>query len=69
MKTQVKPPLSNVQVELLRLFSSDIPDAELNELKLIMAEFLLKKARMKADAIWDQRNYSDEKLLEILSKK
>jgi hypothetical protein len=69
MKTQVKPPLSNVQAELLRLFSSDIPDEELKELKLIMAEFLLKKARMKADAIWDQRNYSDEKLLEILSKK
>jgi hypothetical protein len=69
MKQNVHPPLSNVQAELLRLFSTDIPESELVELKQIMAEFLLKKARIKADAIWDQRNYSDEKLLEILSKK
>lgn len=69
MKTLVNPPLSNIQTELLKLFSTDIPEQELIELKKLMAEFLLEKARSKADRIWDERNYSDDKLLKILNEK
>jgi hypothetical protein len=69
MKTIIHPPLSNVQTELLRLFSADIPEKNLLELKKMMASFLLEKAQDKADSIWDERGYSDEKLLEILTKK
>ena len=65
----VQPPLSNVQAELLKLFSAEIPESHLLELKKVMAKFLLDKARDKADAIWDEKAYSDEKLLEILDKK
>jgi hypothetical protein len=56
------PPLSNLQVELLKLFSVDLPEEELIELKRVMAKFLLERARDKADKIWDQKAYSDEKL-------
>ena len=56
----VHPPLSNVQAELLKLFSADIPEDYLLELKKIMAQFLFEKARDKADAIWDEKGYSDE---------
>lgn len=69
MKTSIHPPLSNVQTELLKVFSLDIPENHLLELKTMMARFLLEKAQDKADAIWDKKGYSDEKLLEILSKK
>jgi hypothetical protein len=69
MKTSIHPPLSNVQTELLKVFSADIPESHLLELKTMMARFLLEKAQDKADAIWDKKGYSDEKLLEILSKK
>ena len=69
MKTSVHPPLSNVQTELLKLFAADIPETHLMELKKMIAGFLLEKARDKADAIWDEKGYSDEKLIEILSKK
>ena len=44
----VLPPLSNIQAELLKLFSADIPDAHLAELRKIMAKYLLEKARDKA---------------------
>jgi hypothetical protein len=64
----VHPPLSNVQVELLQLFSAEIPDQHLLELKKVIAKFLLDKARDKADAIWDAKGYSDEKLQQILDK-
>lgn len=69
MKTSVHPPLSNVQTELLKLFAADIPETHLMELKKMIAGFLLEKARDKADAIWDEKGYSDEKLIEILSNK
>lgn len=65
----IDPPLSNIQAELLKLFPSDIPDKHLAELKTIIAGFLLDKARDKADMIWDEKGYTDEELLQILSNK
>ena len=64
----MNPPLSNIQVELLKLFSVDIPDKHLLELKSMIARFLLDKARDKADIIWNEKGYSDEKLKQILIK-
>jgi len=65
----VHPPLSNIQVELLKLFSAEIPDNHLIELKKIIAKFLMDKARDKADTIWYEKGYTDEKLQQILDKK
>jgi len=65
----VSPPLSNVQAELLKLFSAGIPDNHLMELKKVIAKFLLEKGRDKADIIWDEKGYTDERLQEILDKK
>jgi hypothetical protein len=67
--SSVHPPLSNVQAELLKVFSADIPDEHLAELKTIIARFLLDTARDKADAVWNEKGYTDEKLQEILNKK
>jgi hypothetical protein len=64
-----RPPLSNVQAELLKLFSTEIPESHLLQLKKVIAEFLLNKARDKADAIWSEKGYSDERLQQILDKK
>ena len=64
----IHPPLSNIQAELLKLFSADIPDKHLVEIKNMIARFLLDKARDKADTVWNERGYTDEKLQEILNK-
>jgi len=68
-KQPIHPPLSNVQAELLKLFSFDIPDKQLKELKKIISLFLLEKARDKADAIWDKKGYTEDKLQQILDNK
>lgn len=65
----VHPPLSNVQAELLKLFSVEIPENHLLELKKVIAKFLLDKARDKADAIWDEKGYTDDTLQQILDNK
>lgn len=62
----VHPPVSNVQAELLKLFSAEISENHLLELKKVIAKFLLDKARDKADAIWDEKGYTDDTLQQIL---
>ena len=69
MGTAIHPPLSNVQAELLKLFSAEIPERHLIELKKVIAKFLLDKAKDKADAIWDEKGYTDESFQQILDKK
>ena len=68
-KPSIHPPLSNIQAELLKLFSVDIPEKNLQELKSVMARYLLEKARDKADSEWDKKEYTDEKMQQILNKK
>lgn len=63
----IQPPLSNLQVELLKLFSANVPDEDLITIKKMIASYLLEKARDRADKIWDEKGYSDEKLLAMLT--
>jgi hypothetical protein len=56
----VQPPLTNVQAELLKVFSRQIPDEDLLELRQIMAKFFLQKARQRADAVWERKGYDDQ---------
>jgi hypothetical protein len=51
-------PLSNIQIELLQLYSTGISDEYLLELKDFIAKFLFEKARNRADEIWEQKNYN-----------
>ena len=63
----VQPPLTNVQVELLKVFSRQIPDEDLLELRQVMAKFLLQKARQRADDVWERKGYDQETLNRLLS--
>jgi hypothetical protein len=47
---------SNVQLELLKLYSTDISDSELEEVKQKLADFFAKKATDEADKLWDEKN-------------
>ena len=63
----VQPPLTNVQVELLKVFSRQIPDEDLLELRQVMAKFLLQKARQRADDVWDRKGYDQQTVDRLLS--
>jgi len=62
-------PLSNVQVELMKLFSTNLSDKELIELKDLLARFYADKASAKADAIWDKKGLSDDDMDKWLNQK
>lgn len=53
-------PLSNVQMELLKLFSTNLSDNELSELKDLLSKHFAEKAIAKADIIWREKNLSDD---------
>lgn len=61
-------PLSNMQIELLKLYATGISDENLAEIKDVIAKFLFEKAQDKADAIWEEKNYNQNTLDKWLNK-
>jgi hypothetical protein len=62
-------PLSNVQIELMKLFNTNLSEQELAELKNVIAGFYAEKAIANADAIWKARNLSNEDMDNWLNEK
>ncbi len=60
MNTVLNPPLSNVQIELLQLYTNNISNDTLLEMKKVLAKFFLDKTRQAADVVWEQKEYSDD---------
>jgi hypothetical protein len=65
--TQPKPasmalrtPLNPLQLELLKLYSTEMTQAELLELKQELARYFAAKAIAVADQVWDERGLSNE---------
>ncbi len=67
MQTTIQPPLSNIQVELLKLYSVGVPDEYLPDIKRMIAKYLFEKASDRADKIWDEKGYSEETLKKWIS--
>ena len=61
-------PLSNLQMELLQLYATGISDEYLVEVKVLLSKFLFDKARDRADKIWDERGYDENKINEWLNE-
>ncbi len=62
-------PLSNIQMELLKLFSTNLSDQEIVELKDLLSRFYAEKAIGQADEIWDQKELTDNDMEKWLNEK
>jgi len=51
----IQPPLTNLQVELLKLFSRQLPDSDLLAIRDMIAKYLLEKAFLEADKAWESK--------------
>ncbi len=58
IKTTINYPMSNIQLELLKLYSTNLSSKDLNELKNILAEHFSQRVVTEADKIWDAKNYN-----------
>ncbi len=65
-QTELKntPILSNLQLELLRLYANNISDQQLFEIKLLLANFFAKQASDALDKLWKTQNFTDNTMIE-----
>ncbi len=61
--TTIQQPFSNVQLELLKLFASNVPDEDLLEIKSVLSKYFFEKAKDAADKAWDEKGLDEKKLL------
>lgn len=62
MNIQPTPPLTNVQLELLKLFAMGVSEDEVREIRRILARFFMQKAVSEATQIWEDKGYTAEQL-------
>jgi hypothetical protein len=61
--TQHRTPLSNVQIELLKLYSNNISDKYLFDIKLLMANYFAQKATEAMDVVWEEKGLTEQDMI------
>ncbi len=52
--------LTNLQIELLKVFAYTLDDATLLQIRELLAKFFAEKATQRMDEIWQERGYTNE---------
>ena len=52
--------LTNLQLELLKLFKYELPDNQIQEIKTLLAKYFAGKATEEMDRLWEENNWSDK---------
>jgi len=66
MIQKLKTPFNNVQLEILKLFSADLSEMELEEVKRILLEFKFKRVTALADEAWEKKGWTNEDIDQLL---
>ncbi len=66
---ELKLPLTNVQMELIKLYATNLSDKDLEDLKNLLARFYTEKAIDRANAIWDEKGLTDADMEKWLHQK
>src|SRR5438128_192753 len=55
--------LSNLQVELLKLYANNISDQSLLEIKSLLANYFAQKATEAMDKVWEEKGLSAQDMI------
>ena len=58
--------LTNVQVELIKMFNRQVPDEQLLEIKNLLAKYFAEVATREMDKLWVENDWSDDTMEEWL---
>lgn len=61
--------LSNVQLELLKLYAEGVSDTEIAEIRQLLGMYYAKKAIAAADKVWEEKQLTNEVMESWLKKK
>ncbi len=54
--------MSNLQLELLRLYGNGVSDETLREVKNTLAKYFAEKATIEMDRVWDDKNMTKQNM-------
>jgi hypothetical protein len=57
MKTQ--PPLTNLQLEILKLYSFELTEKELLDIKTVLARHFADRLSKRVDEIWQEKGLTE----------
>ena len=60
---------SNLQLELLKVFTHELNEFDLIELKKRLAAFFSDRLIAKADKAWEEKDWNDTQIEELLNSK
>ncbi len=60
--------LTNLQLELLKVFSYDLSEAQIIEIRDLLAKYFAEKATKEMDDLWDSKGWSNETMDEWLNE-
>ena len=60
MTTNAHPPLSNLQLELLKTFNRNVPDEDLLAIRKMLTQYFAQKAATVADEAWESEGFTEE---------
>lgn len=69
MQNSLKQTFNNAQLELLKVFSHNLPENELIALKKLIANFFAEKLVNQADKKWEEMSWSDADMDQMLEQK
>lgn len=49
--------LSNLQLELLKLYSFDLPENQLKDIKKLLANYFAKQINAEMDQLWEEKGW------------
>jgi len=52
--------LTNLQLELLKMFSIPLKEDQIKEIKALLSRYFADKATAEMDMLWDEKNWTDE---------
>ena len=60
--------LSNIQLELLEIYTRNIADEYLLEIKDLLAKYFAKKAREEMNKVWKEKGWTNDTMDEFLKE-
>ena len=56
--------LTNLQLELLKVFSHELPEEQLLEIRQLLAKYFAQKVDEEMDSLWEERGWTEETMRE-----
>lgn len=67
--TVLEKPLTNLQLELLKLYSLNLSEPQLTDIKRLLARYFAETASDEMDKLWEEKGWTNETMDEWLQGK